>query len=69
MEIYNINELDILNKQKEYSQSVTWISKSSATDKQQSIAAGVLPQSSCNFKPIAPALIISINPSCFALFP
>ena len=33
----------------------TWTSKRSATDRQQSIAAGVVPQSSCNFKPIAPA--------------
>lgn len=41
----------------------------SATDKQLSIAAGVLPQSSCSFKPIAPALMISTNPSGFALLP
>ena len=33
----------------------TWVSVSSATARQQSIAAGVVPQSSCSFRPIAPA--------------
>lgn len=47
----------------------TWTSNISAIVKQASIAAGVLPQSSCSFKPIAPDLIISVNPSDFALFP
>ena len=39
----------------------TCVSVSSATFKQLSMAAGVVPQSSCNFKPIAPALICSCN--------
>ena len=33
----------------------TWMSFSSATARQVSIAAGVVPQSSCSFRPIAPA--------------
>jgi len=33
-------------------ESCAWISYCSATDKQQSIAAGVVPQSSCSFSPI-----------------
>ena len=41
----------------------TWVSVASATFKQLSIAAGVVPQSSCNFRPIAPALICSVNAS------
>lgn len=47
----------------------TWMSYCSATAKQLSIAAGVVPQSSWSFSPIAPALIISCNPSGVAVFP
>jgi hypothetical protein len=36
---------------------------SSSTERQQSIAAGVVPQSSCSFKAQAPAQICSIRPS------
>ena len=39
----------------------TWISWSSATDRQVSIAAGVVPQSSCSFSAQAPARICSIS--------
>ncbi len=38
---------------------VTCTSCRSATDRQQSIAAGVVPQSSCSFRPYAPATICS----------
>src|SRR6266481_366440 len=38
---------------------ITWTSWSSATDKAQSIAAGVVPQSSCSLRAQAPALICS----------
>ena len=38
---------------------ITWTSNSSATDRQQSIAAGVVPQSSCSFSAAAPPLICS----------
>ena len=38
---------------------ITCTSYSSATDRQQSIAAGVVPQSSCSFSAQAPALTIS----------
>src|SRR5674476_1356260 len=38
---------------------ITCTSYFSATDRQQSIAAGVVPQSSCNFSEQAPALTIS----------
>ena len=39
----------------------TWTSKSSATFRQASIAAGVVPQSSCSFSPHAPASICSTS--------
>src|SRR3546814_7172626 len=38
---------------------ITWMSIRSATDRQQSIAAGVVPQSSCSFSAAAPARIRS----------
>ena len=38
---------------------ITCTSNRSATDRQQSIAAGVVPQSSCSFRQAAPARIIS----------
>src|ERR1019366_2657524 len=38
---------------------ITWMSYFSATDRQQSIAAGVVPQSSCSLSAQAPALTIS----------
>ena len=38
---------------------ITWTSKRSATARQLSIAAGVVPQSSCSFRQLAPARIIS----------
>ena len=41
--------------------SMTWTSWSSATERQQSIAAGVVPQSSCSFSAQAPASIISTS--------
>ena len=41
----------------------TCVSVASATFKQLSIAAGVVPQSSCNLRPIAPALICSCRAS------
>ena len=41
----------------------TCVSVASATFKQLSIAAGVVPQSSCNLRPMAPALICSCNAS------
>lgn len=47
----------------------TWISYWSATDRHISIAAGVVPQSSWSFSPIAPALIISCRPSALELLP
>jgi hypothetical protein len=37
----------------------TWTSSSSATPRQLSIAAGVVPQSSCSLRPMAPARICS----------
>ncbi len=40
----------------------TCTSNSSATVRQQSIAAGVVPQSSCSFRPMAPASICSTRP-------
>ena len=36
---------------------VTCTSSPSATERQQSMAAGVVPQSSCSFSPMAPARI------------
>ncbi len=36
---------------------VTWTSSPSATDRQQSIAGGVVPQSSWSFRPTTPARI------------
>ena len=39
----------------------TWVSVSSATSRQLLMAAGVVPQSSCNFRPMAPALTCSCN--------
>ena len=36
---------------------VTCTSSPSATERQQSIAAGVVPQSSCSLRPMAPARI------------
>lgn len=41
----------------------------SATARHISIAAGVVPQSSWSFRPIAPALIISCKPSALELLP
>lgn len=41
----------------------TWMSWRSATSKQLSIAAGVLPQSSCSFRPMAPASTCSSSGS------
>ena len=41
----------------------TCTSCSSATVKQQSIDAGVVPQSSCSFKPMAPASTCSVSAS------
>ena len=37
--------------------------------RQQSIAAGVVPQSSCSFRPIAPAAICSARPAGMAVLP
>ena len=42
---------------------ITCTSISSATVRQQSMAAGVVPQSSCNFSAQAPPLTISTSPS------
>src|SRR4051812_50017054 len=42
---------------------VTCTSYSSATPRQQSIAAGGVPQSSCNLSPTAPATIWSARPA------
>ena len=39
----------------------TWVSVSSATFRQLSMAAGVVPQSSCSFRPMAPASICSCS--------
>ena len=39
----------------------TWVSVSSATVRQLSMAAGVLPQSSCSFRPMAPAATCSCS--------
>ena len=47
----------------------TCTSNSSATLRQQSIAAGVVPQSSCSLKPIAPPASCSASPSGLAEFP
>lgn len=41
----------------------TWMSWRSATSRQLSIAAGVLPQSSCSFRPMAPASTCSSSGS------
>ena len=41
----------------------TWTSIASATERQQSIAAGVVPQSSCSLSAQAPASTCSIRPS------
>ncbi len=41
----------------------TWMSISSATVRQLSMAAGVVPQSSCSLSPTAPARICSRSPS------
>ena len=41
----------------------TWTSNSSATRRQASMAAGVVPQSSCNFRPQTPARICSASGS------
>lgn len=49
--------------------ATTWMSYKSATHKHLSIAAGVVPQSSWSFNPIAPALTISCRPSALAEFP
>ena len=43
--------------------SATWMSMRSATDRQLSMAAGVLPQSSCSFRPMAPARTCSSSGS------
>src|SRR5438132_12935662 len=40
---------------------ITWMSYSSATERQLSIAAGVVPQSSCSLSAQAPAVIISTS--------
>mmetsp|Transcript_28812 Transcript_28812/g.48381 ORF Transcript_28812/g.48381 Transcript_28812/m.48381 type:complete len:265 (-) Transcript_28812:1357-2151(-) len=47
----------------------TWMSYCSATVRQASMAAGVVPQSSCSFSPQAPALMISASPSGLAVLP
>src|ERR1044072_5986397 len=47
----------------------TATSNSSQTFRQVSIAAGVVPQSSCNFNPAAPALICSLNARGSDAFP
>ena len=47
----------------------TCTSIASATERQQSIAAGVVPQSSCSFRPIAPARTCSRNASGRLAFP
>ncbi len=39
----------------------TWMSYWSATDRQLSMAAGVVPQSSCSLRPMAPASICSTS--------
>ena len=41
----------------------TWVSVASATSRQLSMAAGVVPQSSCSLRPMAPALTCSCNAS------
>ena len=48
---------------------VTCTSSASATFKQLSIAAGVVPQSSCSFRPTAPARTISMRPFLSDVFP
>ena len=45
----------------------TWMSWRSATSRQLSIAAGVLPQSSCSFRPMAPASTCSSGSGRLAL--
>lgn len=57
-----------LNQQTQKGTS-TWMSYWSATARHISIAAGVVPQSSWSFRPIAPALIISCKPSALELLP
>ncbi len=47
----------------------TWTSNCSATPRQQSIAAGVVPQSSCSFSPRQPARICSTSDSGRLAFP
>ena len=42
---------------------VTWTSCASAHVRHASIAAGVVPQSSCSLRPHAPAWMISASPS------
>mmetsp|Transcript_38964 Transcript_38964/g.99650 ORF Transcript_38964/g.99650 Transcript_38964/m.99650 type:complete len:233 (+) Transcript_38964:1193-1891(+) len=48
---------------------VTAMSSSSATVRQQSMAAGVVPQSSCSLRPTAPAAMMSRSPSGLLVFP
>mmetsp|Transcript_882 Transcript_882/g.3440 ORF Transcript_882/g.3440 Transcript_882/m.3440 type:complete len:370 (+) Transcript_882:3219-4328(+) len=48
---------------------VTATSCSSATERQQSMAAGVVPQSSCSLRPTAPAAMMSCRPSGLELLP
>ena len=48
---------------------VTATSFASATERQLSIAAGVVPQSSWSFMPTAPASMMSCRPSGLAVFP
>jgi hypothetical protein len=47
----------------------TWMSKRSATESAPSIAAGVVPQSSCSFRPMAPASICSASGSARDVLP
>ncbi|MCY1369236.1 hypothetical protein D9M68_703200 [compost metagenome] len=47
----------------------TCVSVASATDRQVSIAAGVVPQSSCSFSPIAPASTCSRSGACWLALP
>ena len=47
----------------------TWVSVSSATPRQQSMAAGVDPQSSCSFRPMAPAAICSRSGAAWLALP
>ncbi|MNT25028.1 hypothetical protein D3C72_1605320 [compost metagenome] len=46
----------------------TWVSVASATVRQVSMACGVVPQSSCSFRPMAPASTCSVSgPAWLAL--